>query len=197
MHDGEADIEGRAGWSGELLRLDWGSLIGEARFKLVDGVLKDVDPGSGRLVGLFSLSALPRRLMLDFEDVLIKGLQFDKLTGTLRIDQGNLYTTDTVMDGPSVRIKISGRTGLLDRDYDQTMIVVPKIRQTLPVIGSLAAGNAVGWALLLLQKLFKKQIDRSVEIEYRVTGTWDEPVLDLVKKFEEDKPGGKIEGGDK
>ena len=197
MHDGEADIEARAGWSGELLRLDWGSLIGEARFKIVDGVLKDVNPGSGRLVGLFSLSALPRRLMLDFEDVFIKGLQFDKLTGTFSIDQGNLYTTDTLMDGPSVRIRISGRMGLLDRDYDQTMIVIPKIRQTLPVIGSLAAGNAVGWALLLLQKLFKKQIDRTVEIEYRVTGTWEEPVLDLVRNIKADKPGGKIEDGDK
>ncbi len=195
MLDGEADIEGRVGWAGELLNLDWGSLIGEARFKVLNGVLKDVDPGSGRLVGLLSLNALPRRLMLDFEDVFVDGLQFDKLTGTFKIDQGNLYTEDTLMDGPSARIKISGRTGLLDRDYDQTMIVVPKIRQTLPVIGGLAAGNTVGWALLLLQKLFKKQIDRSVEIEYRVTGTWEEPVLDLVRKFKEDKPTENIEDG--
>ncbi|MFV2033147.1 MAG: YhdP family protein, partial [Gammaproteobacteria bacterium] len=197
IYGGEVDIEGRAGWSGELLRVDWGSLIGEARFDVVDGVLKDVEPGSGRLVGLLSLSALPRRLLLDFGDIVVDGLQFDKLAGTFKIDQGNLYTNDTSMNGPSARVNISGRTGLLDRDYDQTMIIVPKIRQTLPVIGSLAWGNAAGWGLLILQKLFKKQIDKSVEIEYKVTGTWDEPVLELIREFEEDKPGKKIEGTDK
>ena len=117
MHDGEIDIEGRAGWSGELLNIDWGSLIGEARFVILDGVLKDVQPGTGRLVGLLSLNALPRRLMLDFGDVFIDGLKFDDLKGTFKIEQGNLYTNNTRLEAPSARIKITGRTGLLNRHF--------------------------------------------------------------------------------
>jgi uncharacterized protein YhdP len=87
------------------------------------------------------------------------------------------------MDGVSARIRISGRTGLRDRDYDQTMLVTPKIRQTLPVLGGLAAGSSVGWGLLLIQSLFKNAIDKSVEVEYKVTGTWADPQLELINKF--------------
>ena len=52
----------------------------------------------------------------------------------------------------------------------------------LPVIGGLAAGSSVGWGLLLIQSLFKNAIDKSVEVEYKVTGPWADPQLELVKK---------------
>ena len=82
-------------------------------------------------------------------------------------------------------IKISGKTGIIARDYDQVMRVTPKIRQTLPLLGALAATNAVGWSLLLLQNLFKTAIDNAVEIEYRVTGSWDDPKIELIKAVDE------------
>ena len=44
------------------------------------------------------------------------------------------------------------------------------------------AGSSVGWGLLLLQNLFKKTINDSVEVEYKVTGSWDDPQVELVKK---------------
>ncbi|MCH8106048.1 MAG: TIGR02099 family protein [Proteobacteria bacterium] len=185
MHNGEVDIEGRAGWSGELLRINWDSLIGEARFKVLDGVLKNVDPGKGRLVGLFNISLLPRRLLLDFSDVIGEGMQFEKLTGNFKIDQGNLYTADTYLDGPAAKIYISGRTGLVARDYDQTMIVVPQVRGTLPVLAAWLSGSAAGWAVLLLQKLLKKAIDKGVATKYRVTGTWDDPIIEKIKVVKE------------
>jgi len=190
MHNGKIEMDGKIEWSGELLHLDWESLVGDARLKITDGVLKDVEPGSGRFVGLLSVSALPRRLALDFSDVLFDGLNFDKITGSYQVKGENLYTSDTKMKGTSVDVKISGKIGLRERNYDQTLLVIPNIRHTLPVIGSLAAGSAVGWGLLLLQNLFKNAIDKSVEIEYKVTGPWENPQVDLVKKtvIEKEKP---------
>ncbi|MCZ6882128.1 MAG: hypothetical protein O7F15_03860, partial [Gammaproteobacteria bacterium] len=185
--NGEVNLDGQVRWSGELLHLDWESLVGDARLELTKGVLKNVDPGSGRIVGLMSLSALPRRLSLDFKDVLLEGMDFDKITGTYTIEGENLYTSNTSMKGPSAKVRISGRTGLLARDYDQKLIIIPRIRSTLPVVGALAVGTTVGWGLLLLQNLFKDVIDKSVEVEYRVTGTWDDPRLDLVTKIELEK----------
>ena len=76
-----------------------------------------------------------------------------------------------------MRIKISGTTNLREQSYDQMMTIVPKVSDTLPVIGTLAAGSSVGWGLLLLQKLFEKPIEKSVEIEYKVAGPWDDPEL--------------------
>jgi len=182
LHDGKINLDGQIKWSGELLNMDWESLAGGAKLKLTDGVLKDVEPGSGRLVGLLSLSALPRRLALDFSDVLFDGLAFDKIAGSYQFRGENLYIVNTKMEGVSADVKISGRIGLRQRDYDQTMLVIPQIRHTLPLLGGLAAGSAVGWGLLLLQNLFKKAIDKSVEIEYKVTGSWENPQVDLVKK---------------
>ena len=176
------NMDGQIRWSGELLHMDWDSLTGDARLEITDGVLKNVDPGSGRFVGLMSLSALPRRLALDFKDVLLEGMQFDKISGIYKIEGENMYSVNTKMEGTSAEVKISGRIGLRQQDYDQTMLVIPKIRQTLPLIGGLAAGSTIGWGLLILQNLFKKAIDKSVEVEYKVTGPWDNPQIDLVKK---------------
>ena len=59
---------------------------------------------------------------------------------------------------------------------------MPKIRQTLPLIGGIAAGSTVGWGLLLLQNLFKSSIDESVSFEYSMTGSWDDPQLILLNE---------------
>ena len=149
--------------------------------KITDGVLNNVEPGSGRFVGLLSLNALPRRLSLDFSDVLIAGMVFDDITGSYRIGKGILHTKKTRMDGPAAKIKISGKTDIINRDYDQVIRITPKIRHTLPLLGAVAASTTVGWGLLLLQNVFKTAIDDAVEVQYRVSGSWDDPEIELIK----------------
>ncbi|MDH3537285.1 MAG: hypothetical protein OER87_16195, partial [Gammaproteobacteria bacterium] len=187
MRGGKIVFKGEFSWPGPLPGFELDHLAGNASLEIRDGVMNNVEPGSGRFVGLLSLSALPRRLSLDFSDVLIKGMEFEEITGDYRIENGVLETSNTSMDGPAARIRISGKTDLLKRDYDQEIKVTPKIRQTLPVIGAISAGNAVGWGLLLLQNLFKKAIDDAVEVEYRVTGSWDDPQIELVKAVDENQ----------
>jgi len=155
--------------------------------KIKDGVLNNVDPGGGRFVGLLSLSALPRRLSLDFSDVTVKGMEFEKISGNYRLNDGILFTENTRMEGPAAKLKISGKTGMINRDYDQVIRVTPKFRQTLPILGAIAASTTVGWGLLLLQNVFKKSIDDAVEIEYKVTGSWDDPQIELIKAVDENQ----------
>ena len=182
IHNGTINFKGELSWPDEVLRPHWDLLSGQGRIRLKDGILKDVEPGSGRFVGLLSLNALPRRLALDFSDVLFDGMEFDEIKGDLVLEGQALYTSNTKLDGPAAEVKIVGKTGLSDRDYDQKIYVVPNIRYTLPVIGSLAAGSTVGWGLLLLQNLFKSSIDESVEIEYSMTGSWDDPVISVINE---------------
>ncbi len=184
---GVIDFNGSFTWPAPLLSFELESLVADAKLKLENGVLNNVEPGSGRFVGLLSLSALPRRLSLDFSDVVVEGMEFDKITGTYRVEGGVLYTRNTKMDGPAAKIKIRGKTGITNRDYDQEIGVTPKIRQTLPLIGAISAGSTIGWGLLLLQNLFKKAIDDAVEIEYKVTGSWDDPQIELIKAVDENQ----------
>jgi uncharacterized protein YhdP len=91
------------------------------------------------------------------------------------------------MEGPAAKIKIKGKTGLVERNYDQTIRVTPKIRQTLPLLGVVAAGTAVGAGVLLLQNLFKESIDDAVEVVYQVTGSWDDPQIELIKAIDKNQ----------
>ncbi len=184
---GEVELEGGFAWSAPALGFSLENLVGDANLKIRDGVLNNVEPGSGRFVGLLSLSALPRRLSLDFSDLLIKGMEFDKIEGTYHLERGRLHTNDTKLEGPSATIRISGTTGIVERNYDQVIRVTPSIRQTLPVIGAVTAGSSVGWGLLLLQNLFKKTIDKAVEVEYRISGSWDDPKIELIKAVDENQ----------
>ncbi len=187
MRDGTIDFTAALEWPAPLPGFDLEKVTADAKLKIRDGVLNNVEPGSGRFVGLLSLSALPRRLSLDFSDVLIKGMEFDKIDGTYHLQDGELTTRDTKMEGPAASIKISGKTGVIDQTYDQVMRVTPNIRQTLPVIGAVSAGSSVGWGLLLLQNLFKKAIDDAVEVEYRITGSWEDPKIELIKAVDENQ----------
>jgi uncharacterized protein (TIGR02099 family) len=187
MTDGSVDFNGGFTWSAPLLDFELDNFQGQAELKIIDGILNNVEPGGGRYVGLLSLSALPRRLALDFSDVVVEGMEFDEISGSYRIDGGILFTEDTRMEGPAAKIKISGQTGIQNRDYDQVILVTPKIRQTLPLIGAVSAGSTVGWGLLLLQNLFKKVIDDAVEVEYKVTGSWDDPQIELIKAVDENQ----------
>ncbi len=182
IKNGKVKFNGQIGWGGSLFDMNWPTLIGDVQLSLEDGYLRNVDPGAGRFVGLLSLNALPKRLFLDFGDVLNQGMQFNKIKGTFNIKGETMTTQNASMDSESARVKIVGSTNLREKTYDQTMFIIPKIGETLPVIGSLAVSNAVGWGLLLIQKIFKKPIEKSVEIEYKVSGTWDDPKLDLVPR---------------
>jgi uncharacterized protein YhdP len=177
-----------------LLNFEWDSLIGNASFTLKDGVLKNVDLGPARLIGLLSFSALPRRLSFGFSDVLDNGLAFDQISGSYSIEGENITTNDTSMDSTSARLLATGTTGLQSQVYDQKITITPKVSQTLPVIGGIAAGSTVGWGFLLFHEIFGSIIDKAVEIQYTIKGTWDDPEIVLIEKT---KPEEETLGRDK
>src|SRR5690606_40499886 len=60
-----ADITGSVYWPGAPTD-DWmAHLGGDLSLRLEEGSLLDIDPGAGRVVGLMSITALPRRLALE------------------------------------------------------------------------------------------------------------------------------------
>lgn len=144
------------------------------------GQLLTLQPGAGRVLGLFSVAALPRRLSLDFKDLTEKGLSFDTIHGDFELREGNAYTTNLLLRGPAAEIGIAGRTGLGSQDFDQTAIVTGNLGASIPVAGVLAGGPAVGAALLLFSQVFKEPLKGITRGYYRITGTWDEPLVERV-----------------
>jgi len=145
-----------------------------------NGELRDLEPGAGKLLGLLSITALPRRLALDFSDIFAAGLSFDRLSGDYVLRDGDAFTNNLTLDGPTAKAVLVGRTGLAARDYDQTAVVTASLGNTLPVAGALAGGPAVGAAVWLLSKMFQKPLDDLSQGYYRITGSWDDPLIEPV-----------------
>lgn len=192
INDGESDIKGSLNWHASPFAFALEKLNGNLRVYIKDGSVADVNPGAGRVVGLLSLSELPRRLMLDFSDMFKKGLVFDEIKGNLTLDEGNAFTKAINVESSVADVKIEGRTGLVTRDYDQLVHVVPKVGDTLPVASGVLFGSQIGALVLLFEKLMGKEIEKATERKYKVTGSWEKPVIErLDKPTEPGKTDGK------
>lgn len=183
---GPGHVEIKAAWPGAPSQFAPERMDGRLYMVIGKGRFLDIDPGVGRVFGLLSLNALPRRLMLDFSDLLRKGFTFDRIEGHFSITGGDAYTHDLYLEGPSAHVDLVGRTGLSSRDYDQIVTVTPRIGNSLPLAGMLAGGPSVGVMLFLAEKLLGTQIDRVTRAQYTVNGPWDAPVIERMQSSSED-----------
>ncbi len=162
-------------WSGSPRAEFFDVLDGEVQVRVVDGQLEEVKPGAGRVFGLMSITALPRRLSFDFSDVFNKGFGFDSIAGTFKIDKGRTTTCDLRLEGPAADIGIVGVADLATRTYDQTAVVSANVGNSLPIVGAVVAGPQVAAALLIFSQIFKKPLQEVGQIYYGITGSWEEP----------------------
>jgi uncharacterized protein YhdP len=165
-------------WSGGPRRDFMNDIDGAVTVSVGEGILTEVEPGAGRMFGLMSFAALPRRLSLDFSDVFESGFSFDRIVGNFRLVDGEAYTCDLNLTGPGADVGIVGRAGLVSRDYDQTAIISANVGNTLPVVGLVAGGPQVAAALLIFSQIFKKPLKDMGQMYYAVEGSWDDPQID-------------------
>ena len=166
------------GWSGGPRTDVFETLNGDVQVRLGAGQLNEIEPGAGRLFGLMSVVALPRRLSLDFTDVFDKGFGFDKIDGTFRIVDGEAYTCNLSLEGPAANIAIIGRASLSKREYEQAAVVAANFGNTLPVVGAVVAGPQVAAALLIFSQIFKKPLQEMGQVYYAINGPWDNPLVE-------------------
>ena len=163
---------------------DWTkSISGALTLRLERGSVLNLEPGAGRMMGLMSITALPRRLALDFRDVFNRGMVFDEVNGDFLLIDGNAYTDNLHLTGPVADIGVVGRTGLRDQDYQQQAVVTAEPGKILPTMGFLT-GPQVGAALLIFTQIFKEPLKGIGRASYCVTGSWYEPSVDRLTPAE-------------
>ena len=182
-----ADLSASVYWSGPPTGSWLDHLNGDVGLRVETGSLVEIDPGAGRVVGLMSIAALPRRLALDFRDVFNKGFVFDEITGDFNIIDGNAYTNNLKMAGPGAEIGLVGRTGLRERDYRQQAVVTAEPSNMLPTVGGILGGPGVGAALLIFTRLFKEPLRGIGRASYCVTGPWAQPEVERISGNESEQ----------
>ena len=150
------------------------------------GEVTALDPGGGRMLGVLSLARLPRRLALDFREVTEEGLPFDRLAGDFSLREGHAYTCNMGLQGAVAGLALFGRTGLEDRSYDQVAVVSPNLPDLLSLGGVIVGGTGLGATMLLLSQAFREPLQAISANYYRVSGSWDEPLVERVLREEID-----------
>lgn len=169
-------------WPGSPADFDMRVLNGTLDIDVGAGRILDVEPGAGRMLGLVSITQIPRRLLLDFSDIFGDGLGFNSLRGHFDIADGQARTEDLLVQAAAAEIRVHGRAGLVAQDYDQMVDVRPKAGSVFPAVGALAAGP-VGIAIgALAQLVLQKPIKRAARTVYHVTGPWAAPAVKVVEK---------------
>jgi uncharacterized protein YhdP len=181
MQGGQTLVNFSAWWPGSPGAFALSRLNGQIDFSVVDGNITDASAGTGRLLGLLSIQALPKRLALDFRDVFDTGFSFDEATGTFKMENGTATTDDMLLKSSAASISVLGSTNLVDRQYDQLLTIRPGLGNTLPIIGALAGGPIGAAAGLALQGLLQNEIGEATKVQYTITGDWDNPVFEAVE----------------
>ena len=180
LASGHGEVHFDAGWPGTPAGFALTGLEGTLSATLKDGQLVELEPGAGRVLGLFSLTQLPRRLMLDFSDLFAKGFSFNQIKGTLRFGNGQARTDDSVIEGPAAEIRIRGSADLRAQTFDQTIDVLPNSGNLLTVAGAIAGGPVGAAVGAVANAVLKKPLSEISSTTYHVTGPWKEPKVDVV-----------------
>ncbi len=183
MRGGQTLVHFDAWWEGPPAAFALERLNGEMDISVVQGNILTADPGAGRMLGLLSLTELPRRLAMDFRDVFDDGFSFDEAKGTMRLENGTSYTDDMLLSSTVADITIVGSADLVAQTFDYEFVVRPGVSKTLPVIGAIAGGPVGAAAGLALQAILRDALGEAAEARYTIGGTWEDPLVEPVEKL--------------
>jgi uncharacterized protein (TIGR02099 family) len=188
MQRGSARLLGKLAWAGNPQSIDYPTLAGDILLVAEKGQFLKIDPGIGKLLGILSLQALPRRVTLDFRDVFSDGFAFDNINAAATVANGVMHARNFAMQGPSAQVEMSGDIDLTRETQALKVRVVPSVGDSLSVAGGLMFAHPIaGVATLLAQRLLKDPLGQAFAFEYSVTGTWADP---KVEKLGGGQPGG-------
>ncbi|WP_164280981.1 YhdP family protein [Stenotrophomonas indicatrix] len=188
LRGGSGHARLQASWPGGPSDFQLGNLQGQLDVNARNGQLLELEPGAGRVLGLLSVTQLPRRLMFDFRDFFSKGFAFNQVEGSVQFGEGMARTDKVLIEGPAANITIRGQADLRKQQFDQTIDVNPRAGNLLTVVGAVA-GGPVGAALgAATNAVLSKPLGEIGARTYKVTGPWKEPKVEVIERSRERAP---------
>ncbi|MEK8051538.1 YhdP family protein [Ideonella sp. DXS22W] len=175
-------LQGTLGWEGSPLSLDMPSLDGGFHVALEGGQFLKADAGAGRLLGVLSLQALPRRLVLDFRDVFAEGFGFDDVGGDVKIQRGVAQTHNLRMRGLQAAVLMEGTADIARATQDLHVVVVPELNTASASLAYVAVNPAIGLGAFLGQWILREPLRQASMREFQISGGWDDPKVEKIER---------------
>jgi uncharacterized protein (TIGR02099 family) len=181
IRGGKVTLSGQVDWQGPPTRIDYPTLSGRLELNAQNGRFEKIEPGVGRLLGILSLQALPRRITLDFRDVFSEGFIFDRITGGVTVTDGVMQTSGKglEMNGPAARIRLQGQADLAAETQDLRVNVQPRLSDSMAVAAAVV-NPAVGAAAYLADKALGNPVNKIFAYDYAIYGKWSDPTVEKV-----------------
>jgi uncharacterized protein YhdP len=170
------DINANVEWDGSPWAVRIDTLNGDLKTKLGKGVISDVS-GAARLLGIFSLDSIIRKMQLDFSDVFDKGMAFNSITGSGRMTNGVFLTNDIKMDAVAGEMNIKGVANLNTRLIDAEVNFTPDITSGIPVLTAFAVTPQTALYVLAITTVISPVVEVFTQVNYEVKGPLDAPVV--------------------
>jgi uncharacterized protein YhdP len=180
VNAGSGTVTGNAAWNGGPTVPDLPTLNGNLAVDLRHGQILKVNAGAAKLLGILSLQSLAHLLTLHFEDVVGKGLPFEKITGTAKIEDGTARTDNFTMVTSPARVELKGFVNLPTQSQDLHARVIPTVSAGAVAIGAAVINPLLGLGTLAADLVLSKSIGRAFARDYAITGTWSKPVIQRV-----------------
>ncbi|MBI2747889.1 MAG: TIGR02099 family protein [Burkholderiales bacterium] len=178
---GKGLVEGQVAWLGSPITLDYPSLGGSFNIAIETGQFLKTDPGIGKLLGVLSLQALPRRLTLDFRDVFSEGFAFDFIRGDVTIAQGIARTNNLQMKGVNAAVLMEGQADIAHETQAIKVVVVPDINAGGASLLASYINPVVGLSTFLAQLILRRPLMEAATQELLIDGTWVDPRVTKVE----------------
>nr|WP_319555276.1 YhdP family protein [uncultured Vibrio sp.] len=168
-------------WDGAPWSMRTQTLQGDVSTEFGKGVISEVS-GAARLLGLFSLDSIIRKMQLDFTDVFDKGMAFNSITGSGKIQDGIFVTNDIVMDALAGKMQIRGMADVTNRMVDAEVKFTPDITSGLPMLTAFAVAPQTALYVLAISTVISPVVEVFTQVNYEVKGPLESPTVKEISR---------------
>ena len=174
----EGILSGQLAWAGNPLNFNLEDVYGDLYVDILDGKFIRAEPGLGRLIGLFNLQSLSKRLKLDFGDVFSEGFSFDRVRGDINLESGVAQTGNLRVLGTQATVFLEGFIDLGEKKQDLRVLVLPNFNAGLASLGYVLVNPAVGLGSFLAQYILRDPLQKILAFEYKISGDLHTPEVE-------------------
>ncbi len=182
MEGGQGKLTGKLKWDGDFLTPDYQTLLGTINLHLIKGRLLEVNSDAAKLLNVLSLQSLFKFATLDLQgsigNIVAKGTAFNSIESGFDISNGIAKTNLFTMELDQARVAINGQINIPKETQDLRVTVFPTIDAAAgSVVAAFVINPIVGLSALVGQYLITDQINRAMQTDYLVQGSWTDPEI--------------------